>query len=428
MHLPDLDSAQVAIIGLGYVGLPLAFELASRYKVTGFDINASRVDELQRGYDRTREVATDAFHDAAKRPSFTANPDDLADSSIFIVTVPTPIDAHRVPDLAPLRSASRTVGQVLKPGDIVIYESTVFPGATEEECVPLLETNSGLKLNVDFAVGYSPERINPGDHEHRLVDIMKVTSGSTEAAADLVDCLYASIVRAGTHKTSSIRVAEAAKVIENTQRDVNIALINELAMLFRQLGLDTTEVLDAAATKWNFLKFTPGLVGGHCIGVDPYYLTYKAQSVDHHPEMILAGRRTNDRMGKYVADRVMKLMTQRRIHVVGGRVLVLGVTFKENCPDMRNSQVLSLIRSLQDFHADIHLHDPWADPDDVEEEFGLRPIETPLENAYDAIVLAVPHREYLEKWRSWLDTCARRPAVIYDIKAALPKDKSDERL
>lgn len=428
MQLPNLDSARIAIVGLGYVGLPLAFELAGRYEVIGFDINAGRVAELQRGYDRTREVPAAWFEDSAKRPRFTGNPDDLAACSIFIVTVPTPIDAHRVPDLNPLRSASRTVGQALKSGDLVIYESTVYPGATEEECVPILEHHSGLKLNVDFVVGYSPERINPGDQEHRLVDIMKVTSGSTEEAAELVDRLYASIVQAGTHKTSSIRVAEAAKVIENTQRDVNIALINELAMLFRQLGLDTTEVLEAAATKWNFLKFTPGLVGGHCIGVDPYYLTYKAQSVDHHPEMILAGRRTNDRMGKYVADRVMKLMTQKRIHVVGGRVLVLGVTFKENCPDMRNSQVLSLVRSLQDFHADIHLHDPWADPDEVLEEFGLRPVERPLESAYDAIVLAVPHREYLDNWRGWLDGCARRPSVIYDIKAALPKDASDERL
>jgi len=428
VHLPDLNSAQIGVVGLGYVGLPLAFELAGRYDVIGFDINATRVGELQRGHDRTREVPAAWFEDDSKRPRFTASPEDLAACSIFIVTVPTPIDAHRVPDLGPLRSASRTVGQVLKPSAVVIYESTVYPGATEEECVPLLEQHSGLKLNVDFAVGYSPERINPGDHEHRLVDIMKVTSGSTDATAELVDRLYASIVHAGTHKTSSIRVAEAAKVIENTQRDVNIALINELAMLFRQLGLDTTEVLEAAATKWNFLKFTPGLVGGHCIGVDPYYLTYKAQSVDHHPEMILAGRRTNDRMGKYVADRVMKLMTQKRIHVVGGRVLVLGVTFKENCPDMRNSQVLSLVRSLQDFHAEIDLHDPWADPEEVTEEFGLRPVDKPLEGAYDAIVLAVPHREYLENWQGWLDRCARRPSVIYDIKAALPKDASDERL
>ncbi|MBK1671059.1 Vi polysaccharide biosynthesis protein VipA/TviB [Rhodovibrio sodomensis] len=423
-----MDSARIAVVGLGYVGLPLAFELARRYEVIGFDIHAGRVAELERGYDRTREVPAAWFEDTGKAPRFTASQDDLAACTIFIVTVPTPIDAHRVPDLMPLRSASRTVGQALKSGDLVIYESTVYPGATEEECVPLLEQHSGLKLNVDFVVGYSPERINPGDHEHRLVDIMKVTSGSTEAAAGLVDRLYASIIRAGTHKTSSIRAAEAAKVIENTQRDVNIALINELAMLFRQLGLDTTEVLEAAATKWNFLKFTPGLVGGHCIGVDPYYLTYKAQSVDHHPEMILAGRRTNDRMGKYVADRVMKLMTQKRIHVVGGRVLVMGVTFKENCPDIRNSQVLSLVKSLQDFHADIDLHDPWADPDEVHEEFGLQPIERPLESGYDAIVLAVPHREYLDDWRGWLDGCARRPSVIFDIKAALPIDASDERL
>lgn len=428
MQLPTLDTARIGVVGLGYVGLPLAFELATRFDVVGFDIKAARVEELQRGHDRTKEVPAEWFSAHARKPHFTAKADDLATCSIFIVTVPTPIDAHRVPDLTPLRSASQTVGQALKPGDLVIYESTVYPGATEEECVPLLEKNSGLALNADFAVGYSPERINPGDPEHRLVDIMKVTSGSTAAAADLVDRLYASIIRAGTHKTSSIRVAEAAKVIENTQRDVNIALINELAMLFRQLGLDTTEVLEAASTKWNFLKFSPGLVGGHCIGVDPYYLTYKAQSVDHHPEMILAGRRTNDRMGKYVADRVMKLMTRKRIHVVGGRVLVLGVTFKENCPDMRNSQVLSLVRSLQDFHADIHLHDPWADPDEVEEEFGLRPVERPAKGAYDAIVLAVPHREYLHDDLQWIRACARDPAVIFDIKAALPKDQSDERL
>jgi UDP-N-acetyl-D-galactosamine dehydrogenase len=428
MQLPDLKTARTAVIGLGYVGLPLAFEFAARHDVVGFDISETRVGELLAGHDRTREVPAEWFDTPTHRPAFTSDPDALRDCNVFVVTVPTPIDGHRVPDLGPLLSASRTVGQALKSGDLVIYESTVYPGATEDDCVPILERESGLRVNVDFAVGYSPERVNPGDPEHRIVDIVKVTAGSTPEAAQLVDRLYASIVRAGTHKAPSIRTAEAAKVIENTQRDVNIALVNELAMLFRRLGLDTSEVLAAARTKWNFLPFTPGLVGGHCIGVDPYYLTYKAQAVDHHPEMILAGRRTNDRMGQYVGDRVMKLMTAKRIHVVGGRVLILGVTFKENCPDTRNSQVRSLARSLQAYHAAVDLHDPWADPEEVAAEFGLRPVETPETGAYDAVVLAVPHRDYLEMGADGVRAFGRETAVVYDIKAALPKDASDERL
>ena len=419
---------RIAVIGLGYVGLPLAFELAAKFEVVGFDINETRVTELQRGHDRTREIPANWFDAEVRRPGFTGDPADIADCNVYIVTVPTPIDSHRVPDLTPLKSASRTVGSTLQAGDIVIYESTVYPGATEDDCVPILEQQSGLTCNVDFAVGYSPERVNPGDPEHRIVDIVKVTAGSTPDAADLVDRLYASIVRAGTHKAPSIRTAEAAKVIENTQRDVNIALVNELAMLFRRLELDTTEVLAAARTKWNFLPFTPGLVGGHCIGVDPYYLTYKAQAVDHHAEMILAGRRTNDRMGQYVADRVMKLMTAKRIHVVGGRVLILGVTFKENCPDTRNSQVRSLTRSLHAYHAEVDLHDPWADPDEVAAEFGRRPVDTPETGAYDAVVLAVPHHEYLQIGAAGVRAFGRDPCVVYDIKAALPKHASDERL
>lgn len=427
MPPPDLSQARIAVIGLGYVGLPLALELATRFDVLGFDIDPQRVGELRRGHDRTREVPADWLQDG-HRITFTSEPDELTGCSVYIVSVPTPIDRHRVPDLGPLIQASVTVGRALAPGDVVIYESTVYPGATEEDCVPVLERESGLRFNEGFSVGYSPERVNPGDPEHRIIDIVKVTSGSTPETADFVDRLYAAIVRAGTHRAPSIRVAEAAKVIENTQRDVNIGLINELAILFQQLGLDSQEVLAAAATKWNFLPFKPGLVGGHCIGVDPYYLTYKAQAIDYHPEMILAGRRTNDRMGRYVGDRVVKLMTRKRIQVVDGRVLVLGATFKENCPDIRNSQVLSLVRHLQSFHAEVTLHDPWADAAEIAAEFGIAPVATPDAGAFDAVILAVPHAAYREMDPARIRGFGKPNAVLYDIKGALPKDTVDERL
>lgn len=416
------------MIGLGYVGLPLAIEFGRRFDVVGFDISETRVGELRAGADRTGEVPAEALSAPPRRVTFTSAPAELAGCDVFIVTVPTPIDVHRVPNLTPLLDAMRTVGRALAPGSIVINESTVYPGATEERCVPILEHESGLTYKSDFAVGYSPERVNPGDPEHRIPDIPKVTAGSTPDAAAFVDRLYATILRAETHRASSIAVAEAAKVIENTQRDVNIALVNELAMLFKRLDLDTSDVLAAAATKWNFLPFRPGLVGGHCIGVDSYYLTYKAQAVDHHPEMILAGRRTNDQMGGYVADRVMKLMTAKRIHVVGARILVLGATFKENCPDARNSQVRSLVRGLQAYHAEVDVHDPWADARELAAEFRLEPVADPPTGTYDAVVLAVPHRAYLRMGATGIRRFARDPAVVFDVKAALDKEAADERL
>jgi UDP-N-acetyl-D-glucosamine/UDP-N-acetyl-D-galactosamine dehydrogenase len=422
-----LEKARIGIVGLGYVGLPLAVEFGRLYDTLGYDLNPARIDELRSGHDRTLEVDP-AEIAAATRLSFTAACEDLRACNVFIVTVPTPIDDAKRPDLRPLLGASRAIGSVLKRGDVVVYESTVYPGATEEVCVPELEAASGLKFNVDFFCGYSPERINPGDKQHRLPTIVKVTSGSTPEAAAFVDRLYASIITAGTHKASSIRVAEAAKVIENTQRDVNIALINELAILFNRLGIDTREVLEAAGTKWNFLPFRPGLVGGHCIGVDPYYLTHKAQEVGHHADVILAGRRINDAMGEYVAGRVIRLMAQRGLSPVGARALVLGLTFKENCPDLRNTRVVDIIAGLKEYGLQIDVHDPWASSAEARHEYGLTLVEAPARASYDAVILAVAHAQFLEQGPDALRALGRPGAVLYDVKSVLPRDLVDGRL
>ncbi|WP_019558171.1 Vi polysaccharide biosynthesis UDP-N-acetylglucosamine C-6 dehydrogenase TviB [Thioalkalivibrio sp. ALE12] len=424
------SSEPLAIIGLGYVGLPLAVAFAQQRPVIGFDVNAKRVDQLRDGHDTTREVEDDELA-SATHLTVTTDPADLTAATTFIVTVPTPIDSARQPDLTPLIRASETVGRALKAGDLVIYESTVYPGATEEVCVPVLEAASGLRYNADrngFYVGYSPERVNPGDKAHRVTDIVKVTSGSTPAIAERVDALYAAIITAGTHKASSIRVAEAAKVIENTQRDVNIALINELALIFNRLGIDTHEVLAAAGTKWNFLPFKPGLVGGHCIGVDPYYLTHKAQQIGYHPEMILAGRRINDGMGAYVAGELVKTMLKRRIQVDGSRVLILGLTFKENCPDLRNTRVVDIISQLRDYSMAIDVHDPWADPEEARDEYGIELTERPGNGQYDAVLLAVGHREFAEQGATALRDYGRATHVLYDIKGLLPPEQVDLRL
>lgn len=429
MQLPDLEDCRIGVLGLGYVGLPLAVELAHQFRVTGFDVDPRRVQELRDGHDRTCEVPMDQLAKALGGSlDVTTEQQELAPCEVYIVTVPTPIDRFKQPDLGPLLLASDIVGGVLCSGDVVVYESTVYPGATEEECVPVLERTSGLTCNVDFVVGYSPERVNPGDPAHRIPDIVKVTSGSTPEAATFINALYTRITRVGTYPAESIRVAEAAKVIENTQRDVNIALINELAMLFNRLGLDTESVLRAAATKWNFLRFRPGLVGGHCIGVDPYYLTQKAQAVGFHPDMILSGRRTNDGMGRYVADRVTRLMTQRRIPVVDGRILVVGATFKENCPDLRNSQVAHIIRELLALSARVEVFDPWVAPDKVEAEFGVPAIRDPSAGNYDALVLAVAHDLFREIGGEGMRTWLREPGVLYDVKSMLPLGEADERL
>ncbi len=427
MSEPKMDDVRIGVIGLGYVGLPLAVEFGRRGPVVGFDINPARIRELRAGRDSTLETSPEELR-AAKHLRFTTNVADLRACNFYIVTVPTPVDEFKRPDLGPLERASETVGGVLKRGDIVVYESTVYPGATEEVCAPILERRSGLKLNRDFFLGYSPERINPGDKEHRLVNIRKIVSGSTPAAARRVQAVYSTIVQAGTFLASSIRVAEAAKVIENTQRDVNIALVNELAMLFERLGIDTEEVLTAAGTKWNFLPFRPGLVGGHCIGVDPYYLTHKAQQVGFHPEMILAGRRTNDNMGSYVVTRVIKLMTARRIIVPGSRVLVMGLTFKENCPDIRNTRVVDIVRELRDLGARVDVHDPWADPAEAEREYGLRLVSRLRPRTYDAIILAVAHRQFREMGAERIRALGRRPHVLFDVKYVLPRGASDGRL
>lgn len=405
----------IAIIGLGYVGLPLAVEFGKIRPVIGFDIDPERIAQLQRGHDRTLEVEENELRQATQL-RFATDPADLRAATIYIVTVPTPIDVHKRPDLTPLLKASETVGKVLKPGDIVIYESTVYPGATEEDCVPVLEKFSGLRFNHDFFCGYSPERINPGDKAHRLPDIKKVTSGSTPAAAGTVDALYRQIITAGTHLAPSIRVAEAAKVIENTQRDVNIALINELAILFNTLGLDTNAVLEAAGTKWNFLPFKPGLVGGHCIGVDPYYLTHKAQQVGHHPEMILAGRRINDGMGAYVAGQMIKAMLKKGVIVQGARVLVMGLTFKENCPDLRNTRVIDVINELKEYGLTVDVYDPWVDVDCARREYGLELTLRPIRNTYDGIVLAVAHREFKAMGATEVHELGKKPHVLYDVK------------
>jgi UDP-N-acetyl-D-glucosamine/UDP-N-acetyl-D-galactosamine dehydrogenase len=427
VDLGELSQRQLAVIGLGYVGLPLAVEFGKKRRVVGFDINQARIDELRSGADHTLEVSPEELAQA-QHLTFTAEAHDLKACSIYIVTVPTPIDQHKQPDLSPLIKASETIGKVLKRGDIVIYESTVFPGATEEVCVPVLARLSGLAFNVDFFAGYSPERINPGDKDHRIASIKKVTSGSTPVVADMVDRLYSEIIVAGTHKASSIRVAEAAKVIENTQRDVNIALINELALIFNRMGIDTESVLQAAGTKWNFLPFRPGLVGGHCIGVDPYYLTHKAQAIGYHPEIILAGRRLNDSMGAYVVTQLVKAMTQRRIHVQGSRVLVMGLAFKENCPDLRNTRVVDIVRELAEYDVKADVYDPWVSVDEAQHEYGLTPVQQPEAGAYDAIVLAVAHREFKAMGAEAIRSFGRSAHVLFDLKYILPADASDLRL
>ncbi|MER1946498.1 Vi polysaccharide biosynthesis UDP-N-acetylglucosamine C-6 dehydrogenase TviB [Stutzerimonas stutzeri] len=423
----SLQEVKLAIIGLGYVGLPLAVEFGKSRSVVGFDINQRRIDALKAGHDETLEVSDDELKEASNL-AYSANLNDLKSCNVFIVTVPTPIDEHKQPDLTPLIKASETIGSVLKKGDIVIYESTVYPGATEEDCVPVLEKISGLKFNVDFFAGYSPERINPGDKEHRVTMIKKVTSGSTPAVADRVDALYREIITAGTHKASCIKVAEAAKVIENTQRDLNIALINELAIIFNRMGIDTEAVLQAAGTKWNFLPFRPGLVGGHCIGVDPYYLTHKAQSIGYHPEIILAGRRLNDGMGAYVVSQLVKAMLKRRIHVDGARVLVMGLTFKENCPDLRNTRIVDIISELADYNIAVDVYDPWVSVEEAQHEYGITPIAEPAIDAYDGIVLAVAHNEFRALGVENIRKHGKAEHILYDLKYLLSAEESDLRL
>lgn len=414
------QDAKLAVVGLGYVGLPLAVEFAKKVEVIGYDIKQSRVDELRAGVDRTLEVPGEELT-AATRLTFTSDAADIAAADVYIVTTPTPIDEAKQPDLRPLLSATEAIAKVLKRGDVVIYESTVYPGATEEECVPVLERISGLKFNEHFYAGYSPERINPGDKQHRVSTIVKVTSGSTPEVADFVDNLYGLIITAGTHKAPSIRVAEAAKVIENTQRDVNIALINELAILFSKLGIDTQDVLEAAGTKWNFLPFRPGLVGGHCIGVDPYYLTHKAQKVGYHPAMILAGRRINDSMGAFVASQMVKKMAQEGIPIKGARVLVLGLTFKENTPDLRNTKVVDVVRELEDYGVVVDVHDPWADPAEAKAYYGIELISQPTADDYQGVVISVAHDEYRRAGEAFVDSLKERGAcVVYDLKSVLP--------
>jgi UDP-N-acetyl-D-galactosamine dehydrogenase len=423
----DASSTTIGVVGLGYVGLPLAVELGRKYTTIGLDINAARVAELRAGRDSSLEVEPDELA-ATRHLSYTTAVEDLRPCDVYIVTVPTPITEAKTPDLKPLVSASTMLGSVLSPGDVVIYESTVYPGATEEICVPLLEQGSGLRFNQDFFVGYSPERINPGDKEHRLTTIKKVTSGSTPEAADFVDALYASIIEAGTHRASSIRVAEAAKVIENTQRDVNIALINELALIFNRLGIDTDEVLAAAGSKWNFLPFRPGLVGGHCIGVDPYYLTHKAQQIGYHPEIILAGRRLNDSMGAFVASQVVKLMAARAGCPQDARVLLLGLTFKENCPDLRNTRVVDIAAELAAYGIHCSIHDPWASPEEAEREYGIGLVQPQAGDDYDAVVLAVAHRQFAEMGIDAVRALAKPGAVVYDVKHLFPATAVDGRL
>lgn len=425
--MKTLKNKKLSIVGLGYVGLPLAVEFGKKRNVVGFDINKNRINELKSGIDSTLETTSQELKDTVHL-SYTTTLEDIKECEIFIITVPTPIDQHKKPDLTPLEQSSKSVGSVLKKGDIVIYESTVYPGATEEVCVPILEAESGLKFNQDFYCGYSPERINPGDKEHRLTTIKKVTSGSTPEIANEVDNLYKEIITAGTHKASSIKVAEAAKVIENTQRDVNIALINELALIFNKLDIDTESVLEAAATKWNFLPFKPGLVGGHCIGVDPYYLTHKAMEVGYNPEMILAGRRLNDNMGSYVADQVSKLMTNKRIHVVDANILIMGLTFKENCPDLRNTRVVDLVEEFKSFNCNVDVYDPWVNKDEAVHEYNINPISTPIEGKYDAILLAVAHDEFKKITVDQIKAFGKDNHVLYDIKYLFGANQVDGRL
>lgn len=429
--MPDINvkikETKIAVIGLGYVGLPLAIEFGKTYPTVGFDINTGRIKELKEGIDSTLEVDGSDFADA-RQLQFSHDTDSLRDCNFYIVTVPTPIDRHRQPDLTPLRSASKMLGGVVSAGDIVVYESTVYPGATEEVCIPIIEAESGLTFNQDFYAGYSPERINPGDKEHRLPTIMKVTSGSTPEVAEFVDAVYASIITAGTHKASSIKVAEAAKVIENTQRDLNIALVNELSLIFNRLNIDTLEVLEAAGTKWNFLPFRPGLVGGHCISVDPYYLTHKAQEIGYNPEVILAGRRINDGMGSHVAERVVKSLTRNSVHVVGSNILIMGLAFKENCPDLRNTRVVDVINELQSYHANVEVFDPWVNTQEAHDEYGIDLIAEPQPNRYDAIILAVGHDQFRELGAEGIRALGKNDALLFDVKYVLPKEQVDERL
>jgi len=427
LDMGNLKDTRLAIVGLGYVGLPLAVEFGKKYETTGFDINSRRIDELRRGVDNTLELDAAELADAG-RLSYSSDLADIAGCNVYIVTVPTPIDQAKRPDLTPLVKASESLGKVLSRGDIVVYESTVYPGCTEEVCVPILERVSGLKFNEDFFAGYSPERINPGDKQHRVTSILKVTSGSTPETADFVDALYGSVITAGTHKASSLKVAEAAKVIENTQRDLNIALVNDLAILFNKLGIDTLEVLQAAGTKWNFLPFRPGLVGGHCIGVDPYYLTHKAQEVGHHPDVILAGRRTNDSMGPYVASEVIRLMVRKGINPVKARVLVLGLAFKENCPDLRNTRVVDIVGALRGYNAHVDVHDPWVNSAEAQHEYGLTPIENPEHGSYDAVIVAVGHKEFVAMGPEGIRAFGKGQSVLYDVKYVLPRAAVDGRL
>lgn len=423
----DLQTTKIGIIGLGYVGLPLAVEFGKKYPTLGFDINPGRIADLRQNIDHTLEVESNELK-SAHLLSFSADKAALSQCNVYIVTVPTPIDQHRQPDLTPLIKASQTLGAVIKTGDVVIYESTVYPGATEEDCIPVIEQVSGLKFNQDFFAGYSPERINPGDKLHRVTTIKKVTSGSTPAVAQFVNALYGSIITAGTYQASSIKVAEAAKVIENTQRDLNIALINELAVIFNKLGIDTEEVLLAAGTKWNFLPFRPGLVGGHCIGVDPYYLTHKAQAVGYHPEVILAGRRINDSMGRYVVSQLVKTMIKRQIGVAGAKVLVLGLTFKENCPDIRNTKVVDIIQELKEYDIAADVYDPWINAAEAEHEYGISPVAAPAAESYDAVILAVAHQQFKELGAQGIRAFGKANHVLYDLKYVLSAADSDVRL
>lgn len=423
----QIEEIKLAIVGLGYVGLPLAVEFGRKRTVVGFDISQRRIDELKAGNDFTLETTQEELS-AAKHLTYTTKLDDLRACNCYIVTVPTPIDKYKRPDLTPLIKASETVGKVMKKGDIVIYESTVYPGCTEEDCVPVLELHSGLKFNKDFFCGYSPERINPGDKEHRLTMIRKVTSGSTPDTADLVDALYNEIITVGTHKADSIKIAEAAKVIENTQRDLNIALMNELTLIFNKLGIDTEAVLKAAVSKWNFLPFRPGLVGGHCIGVDPYYLTHKAEAIGYHPEIILAGRRLNDSMGSYVVAQLVKAMTKKCIQVEGAKVLVMGLTFKENCPDLRNTRVVDIVNELKDYNCEVEVYDPWVTAEEAKNEYGITPIQVPKQTFYDSIIIAVAHRQFIEMGSTDIHALCKQVNVIYDLKYVLPKTETDIRL
>jgi UDP-N-acetyl-D-galactosamine dehydrogenase len=424
MQLKDI---KLAVIGLGYVGLPLAAEFGRRRPVIGFDISQRRIDELKTGSDATLETTREELA-AAKHLHYTTNPDELKNCNCYIVTVPTPIDAYKRPDLVPLLKASETIGKILKKGDIVIYESTVYPGCTEDDCVPVLEKHSGLRFNQDFYCGYSPERINPGDKQHRLTSVRKVTSGSTPPIADLIDSLYNEIITAGTHKAESIKVAEAAKVIENTQRDLNIALINELALIFNKLEIDTEAVLKAAGSKWNFMPFRPGLVGGHCIGVDPYYLTHKAQAIGYHPEIILAGRHLNDSMGAYVVAQLVKAMTKKRLHVEGARVLIMGLAFKENCPDLRNTRVVDIVTELREYNCGVDVYDPWVSVEEAQHEYQIIPIKKPKPGTYDAVVIAVAHNEFREIGAAGIRAFGKEGCVVYDLKYVLEKNDADLRL